>query len=123
MTSYTAIAVGPLGLLFAVLGLLVSRARIGRQASGDRFDRLRRAHGNAAEHIPILVILLFIAELLGAPRPLLLGAAIAMIGARVIHPVGYVIRQGHPLQFTGATITYILEAGLAILVIVMTIRD
>jgi hypothetical protein len=70
----------------------------------------------------LLLVLLFLAETVGAPRPVLLGAALTMIASRLLHVAGYTQRPGHPLQFTGAALTYLLEAGLGALVLVYGLR-
>jgi uncharacterized membrane protein YecN with MAPEG domain len=73
--SYTALAAGPVALLIAVLGIAISLSRLARRASGPGFHGLQRAHGNACEHTPLLLILLFLAETLHSPHwVLVLGA-------------------------------------------------
>ena len=119
---YTAIAAGALGILLGLLGSVVSLRRITGKAQGEDFERFRRIHGNAAEHIPIVVILIFICEALRAPKWLLLTAVIAAIFARLIHPVGYFIRRRHPLHFSGAAITYLLEVGLGAYALVVALQ-
>jgi uncharacterized membrane protein YecN with MAPEG domain len=119
MHSTTALAAGTVGLLIALLGTAVSLTRIAKRASGPGFERLQRAHGNAVEHVPLMLVLLFLAEELAAPRALLLAAATTLIVARFAHAAGMLIRRRHPLQFFGATLTYIVEAGLAVLVMVL----
>jgi uncharacterized protein len=116
---YTAIAAGALGTIFCLLGSAVSLTRIAGKAEGKQFERLQRAHGNAAEHMPMMLILILVAEALRAPRWVLIAAVIAAIVARLIHAAGYLIRRRHPLHFTGSTITYMIEGGLGVLVLVL----
>jgi hypothetical protein len=120
MHSYTALAAGPVALLIAVLGSTVSLLRLAKRATGPGFERLQRAHGNAAEHAPLMLFLLFLAEALGTSHTVLLVAAIGIIVARFVHAAGMLLRRGrpHPLQFSGAALTYTAEAGLGLLVLV-----
>lgn len=119
---YTAIAAGALGLILALLGTTISLKRISGRGTGEDFERLRRVHANGTEHIPILLILILCAEALAAPKWVLQVAVGVTILARVIHAAGYLIRRRHPLHTTGATLTYILESGLAVLVLVLAIQ-
>jgi uncharacterized membrane protein YecN with MAPEG domain len=120
MHSYTALAAGPVALLIAGLGGTISLIRLARKASGPGFERLHRAHGNAVEHAPLLLILLFIAEALGARPITLLAAAVGIVLARFLHAAGMLLRRGgpQPLQRVGAGLTYLLEAGLGVIVLV-----
>ncbi len=115
---YTAIAAGALGILLSLLGSAISLRRITGKGEGERFERLRRIHGNAIEHVPIMLILILVSEALAAPRWLLLAAVITAVFARLIHAVGYFIRRRHPLHFAGATLTYIIEGGLGLFVLI-----
>ena len=119
MSSYTALAAGSVALLIAFLGITISLLRRSGRASGPGFQRLQRAHGNAIEHVPLLLILLYLAETLHAPRDVLLIGAWGIIAARVLHAAGLLlVRSGaHPLQFAGATLTYLLELGLGVTVL------
>jgi uncharacterized protein len=121
MSSYTALAAGPVAVLIALLGSTISLIRLAKRASGPRFERLQRAHGNAIEHVPLMLLLLFIAEALHAPRVLLLVAAVSIIVGRFAHAAGMLLRQArpHPLQFFGAGVTYLVESGLGVLVLAL----
>jgi uncharacterized protein len=121
MASYTALAAGPVALLIAFLGISISLLRRAKRASGPGFERLQRAHGNAIEHVPLLLILLYLAETLHAPHEVLLLGAWGIIVARFIHAAGLLLRRGgpHALQFAGATLTYLLELGLGVAVLIL----
>ncbi len=89
----TALYAGLAGLLLAFLAMRVPplRARL-RQSLGDGghalLQRAVRVHGNAAEHIPITIILLGLAEGLGAQLWLLhLVGGLLLLG-RLLHVVG-----------------------------------
>jgi uncharacterized protein len=120
--TYTAIAAGSLGLLLALLGIAVSLHRITGRDKVEHFPKLQRIHGNAAEHIPIMLVLILCTEALRAPRWVLLAAVITAIVARVVHAIGYFIRRVHPLHFLGSSLTYTVEAGLGLYVLVVGLQ-
>ena len=84
---------GLLALLFAALSLQVIRnrirARVSIGAGGDRIlQRAMRVHGNFAEYVPLILILIGAAELMGTEGWVLhlLGASL-FIG-RILHAIG-----------------------------------
>ena len=73
MLTITALYAGLLALLFLALSINVIRYRRGEQVSlGDggkrKLARGIRAHGNFAEYVPLVLVLMSIAELSQAPR-------------------------------------------------------
>ena len=68
-----------------------------------------RNHANASEYIPILVILLALAELNGANFLFLHGLGLTILVGRLIHAWGFMHSQGkhHPGRFWGTTITWL----------------
>ena len=92
-----------LALLYAVLGLQVSRLRRGnRVLFGDGDNReLRsaiRAHANFAEYVPIIVLMVALLEMSGLPAlrvHLLMGT---LLVARLLHPLGMYVGP-RTLQF------------------------
>jgi uncharacterized protein len=72
-----------------------------------------RAHGNAAEYIPLFVLLFFFFNA-GGPA-WLQWAAVGATASRLLHGVGMLLAKDtntrHPLRFVGALGTYV--AGLA----------
>lgn len=115
---YAMLASGAVGLLVAGLGIHVSLTRIRRKnrrsdGGGDvELIRRIRAHGNAAEHVPLLLVLLGLVAAAGVPAGAVLGAGVAIGVARVLHATG-VLAGRRALSIAGATITYVLEVGLA----------
>ena len=93
----TALYAGLNGLILLWLTwAVISRRRSGRIILGDGgdvdFNKLIRGHANAAETIPVALLLLGLAELIGAP-------------AIAIHIAGAALTIGrflHGLHFTGA---------------------
>ncbi len=114
------------GLVF-VLGANVSRLR------GTATDQMTtvptdplfvaiRAHGNAAEYVPSLAVLILIVGL-NDPAGWMLAAAIAAVAARYIHAVGILsaadMTRPAPLRMVGAVGTYL--AGLALVGAVLVV--
>jgi uncharacterized protein len=117
MPVKTALVAAPLLLLVAGLGMAISyrrrRERIGPGMQGDAaFARLQRAHGNAVEHVPLLLVALLLLELMGGGGALVTAIGAAILVARAAHAAGLVMRPRHPLHVLGAALTYALEVLL-----------
>ncbi len=100
---------GLCALLQTLLGINISLRRMVQKvyvgAQLDKSWQMRiRAHGNAAEWIPLGIVLLLALELSGAPSlPLhVLGGAFFV--ARLLHATGFL--TGLPLSVAGASLTY-----------------
>lgn len=120
MGHRTAIVAAPLLLLLVGLGLALSirrrRERVGPGMAGDvSFTRLQRAHGNAAEHIPVVLIGLLLLELGGPESTLVLWLGGVFVLARAAHCAGMLIRPRHPLHAFGAALTYGVEIAIGVL--------
>jgi hypothetical protein len=118
MPLKTALVAAPLLLLIAGLGLGISMRRrrdhIGPGMTGDAaFTRLQRAHGNAVEHVPVLLVALLLLELLGASSSHLIALGVAIVVARAAHAAGIILRPRHPLHALGGALTYTLEIAMA----------
>lgn len=93
MPTITGFYLGLLGLLYAVLGLQVSRLRRGNKVLFGDGDNIKlrsaiRAHANFAEYVPIIVLMVAMLEMSGmaaARVHLLMGA---LLVARLLHPLG-----------------------------------
>lgn len=113
------------GMLFA-LGLNVSRVRgVTGKSGGSQFPddpksglfKAIRAHGNAAEYVPTLIVLFL---LVGARSPA--GAAIPLIAgataARLVHAYGLLTSPSLAAptvsRLVGAVGTYLFGIGLAV---------
>lgn len=114
------VCIALLSALLFILGFNVSRLR-GKSASqqptamDDPLFVAIRAHGNAAEYIPTLAVLMLV---VGShdPATWMLVAIVVATAARFVHAVG-VLRAGDmsqpvPLRMIGAITTYV--AGLAL---------
>jgi uncharacterized membrane protein YecN with MAPEG domain len=99
------------GLVVTLLGVNVSRMRgtaVGIDAQlPEALRRPVRAHGNAAEWVPIGLVLLLVLEASGAGNRFwlhLLGGTFFL--GRVLHAAGALGRN--PLQAAGAALTYLV---------------
>ena len=115
-----------LAAMLFLLGVNVSRMRGvtaktgGSQFPGDPASRLLiaiRAHGNAAEYIPVLIVLFL---LVGArsPAAVAIPLIIGATAARVLHAYGLLTAPSLAVttkaRLAGATGTYLLGVGLAV---------
>jgi uncharacterized membrane protein YecN with MAPEG domain len=103
-------------LILTALGANVSRVRVAAKKfiSTDAPDanlfRIIRAHGNATEWTPALVVMLLLLELSGCSANLLHIFGASSVAARVLHGSGVLLKN--PISTVGATITYILLFGM-----------
>lgn len=91
--SITPLYAGVLGLLFAGLSFRVINARrTFRITLGDGGNRLLtrrlRVQGNFAEYVPLVVVLMALAELQGAPVWGLHGVGVVLLAGRSVHAYG-----------------------------------
>ncbi len=98
----TAIYASFLALFLLILAVPVIKLRRGlRVGLGDgghrSLQQAIRAHGNAAEFIPIFIILMAIYELNRAPAMALHIFGVAFLLARLAHAVGLYTSVGHSL--------------------------
>lgn len=125
--TVTMLAAGVLGLLMAVLGIRVIAMRFGRRISlgtgkdADLEKRIR-VHGNAAEWVPIGLILLFLAEQAHGATPIVTGAAAALVIGRLAHPFGFRTLDPNIPRTAGMVLTIAAVLTLAALVLVAAIQ-
>jgi uncharacterized protein len=103
LPSITSAYLGILALLYAVLGLQVSRLRRGNQVLfGDGGNiKLRsaiRAHANFAEYVPLIVLMVALLEMSGMPALRVHLLMAALLVARLLHPLGMYVGP-RSLQF------------------------
>jgi uncharacterized membrane protein YecN with MAPEG domain len=103
LPSITAFYLGILALLYAVLGLQVSRLRRGNRVLFGDGDNIKlrsaiRAHANFAEYVPLIVLMVVVLEMSGlaALRVHLMMAGLLL--ARLMHPLGMYVGP-RTLQF------------------------
>jgi hypothetical protein len=105
----TALYAGLLAILMVLLALRVIRLRwkfrVGLGDGGEKaMTRAIRIHGNAAEHVPVALILLLVAELNHARPAPLHACGIALVAARVLHAAGLSRSAGASWQRTLGTV-------------------
>ena len=110
-------------LLTLALGLNISRLRNKYQlfrGDGGHADLASavRAHGNNTEHVPLILVLLLVAELSGGSSLMLHVFGGALLVSRLLHGVGVIVAS-KALTFPGAISTYLLEAALPIYLLIL----
>jgi uncharacterized membrane protein YecN with MAPEG domain len=124
MSTLTIVSMALLGVLLFLLGANVTRHRAlrgaGNQAPTDPADPLLiavRAHGNAAEYIPTMIVLLLICSALSDSR-LVDALAVASLLVRTVHAVGMLTSKSlashGPLRDVGAVGTYLVGVALGV---------
>jgi uncharacterized membrane protein YecN with MAPEG domain len=130
MNTLQIVCVALLGMLLFLLGANVTRHRAlrgdtGNQMPTDPADRMfiaQRAHGNAAEYVPTLCVLLLVCGTLsdGWWVDVL---AVAAVVARLSHAVGMLtsrtLATHGPLRDIGALGTYMTGVALAVTAVVV----
>lgn len=107
-----------LALLLVWLALRVIKVRrekLVRLGDGGEFalQSAIRAHGNAAEYIPIALILLTLLELSGGPAILVHLGGIAMLAGRILHAKG-LLTDSLRFRILGMQMTLFTLIGLAV---------
>ena len=121
----TALFAGLLALLFVGLAVRVIGARRGARVSiGDGGDktltRRVRVHGNFAEYVPMALVLMGLAESMGAWKPTLWLTGAALLIGRLLHAYGVSqINETLAFRITGTALTFtaILLAGVLCLIL------
>jgi uncharacterized membrane protein YecN with MAPEG domain len=112
-----------LAVIFLALFMHVSSARaklgqsIGDGGHVDLHERMRR-HGNFAEWVPLVMLLMLLAEARGTTTTWLHAAGVLLVAGRILHPFGLKADiPTHPLRIAGTTgallATLILSIALA----------
>ncbi|HWT11869.1 MAG TPA: MAPEG family protein [Allosphingosinicella sp.] len=119
---------GAAAILHVWLSVRVSRLRrplkIGVGDGGNEvLARRMRAHGNYAENMPILLILLGFTELATGGNLWLWGAAILFILARIAHAFGMDRAGANPLRVGGIAISWAVLLGLGVYAILLAYQS
>lgn len=128
MTTITVVCIALLSILLFLLGANVTRNRAlrgaGNQLPTDPADPLLiavRAHGNAAEYIPTMIVLLLVCSVLSDSR-LIDVLAIAAVVVRCTHALGMLrsrtLATHGPLRDVGAMGTYLVGIALGVTALV-----
>jgi len=123
----TGFYLGILALLYVALGLQVSRLRRGHRVVFGDGDNIKlrsaiRAHGNFAEYVPIIVLLVAMLEMSGLPAMrvhLLMGG---LLVARLLHPLGMYVGP-RTIQFQiyrvgGIVLTWLVLVAAALMALI-----
>ena len=118
---------GLCGLVFTVLTLRVSEGRIRSRVSmgdGGDTDLLARvrAHANFAEFVPVCLILMGLIEANVGRNLWLGGLGVALVVARVIHPIGMGMPVPNIPRASGALLTMIVLAALSVWALVISAK-
>lgn len=123
----TALYGGLAALLVIYLGMRIPgirrRKKVGLGDGGDpELLSAMRMHGNAVETVPLAIILLGLAEGLGANPYLLHGLGAALLIGRVLHALGLAGSQGASKpRVIGMVLTWSVMIALAVTGIVLAI--
>lgn len=125
MLSITPIYVGLLAILFFWMSLRISLMRLKGYGDDDtKLEILRlavRAQGNAAEYIPLGLILLLVLELQGAPGEVVHLFGIALLAGRIGHFVGFSLVPHRFLRQVSIVLIYcvLCFGGFAVLYVAL----
>ncbi|WGL16859.1 MAPEG family protein [Microbulbifer bruguierae] len=118
----TALYAGLCGLLMIALAFRVVGFRRGKKigigTGGDKQGEvLVRAHANAAEYVPIALLLLMAAEINGLAPLWLHSLGSTLVFARLLHAIGLIGGKGgyHPGRFVGTALTWLVIIILAVI--------
>jgi hypothetical protein len=119
---------GALGLIYVVLSFRVIGGRWQHRVSlGDggnaAMQRRIRAHGNFAEYVPLLLLIMALLELAGASRNMLIPCGVALVVGRVLHAIGIEVPKApNPYRFLGGLITFGLMIAYSVWALVIALR-
>ena len=111
---YAALLVAVLVCLTTRIGLLRAKTRISILDGGnDQVALEMRRHGNFAEHVPLILVLMAIVEINGGSPVFLHVVGIALVICRIAHPFGlHSDRVQTPLRLVGAVGTSLVTIAL-----------
>ena len=110
--TITTMYAAPLAALFLVLSFAVIRRRRGLAISigdgGDtRFARLIRGHGNFAEYVPMMLLLMAFAEMGGAGPGVIHAAGLLLLSGRLLHVYALGLTERNmPARVGGMALTF-----------------
>jgi uncharacterized membrane protein YecN with MAPEG domain len=132
MNTIPVVSIAVMGILLIALGANVTRHRAIRGATGNQMptdpaDRMfiaQRAHGNAAEYIPTLAVLIIVCSTL-TDSWWLSALAVIAAAARVLHAVGVLTSESMathgPVRDIAAMATYASGLALGVTAIVLAV--
>jgi len=114
---YAALLVAVLVCLTTRIGLLRAKTGISILDGGNELLGVEmRRHGNFAEHVPLLIVLMAIVELNEGSSLFLHVVGIVLVICRVAHPLGlHHDRVQAPLRLIGAAGTSLITVALGVM--------
>jgi uncharacterized membrane protein YecN with MAPEG domain len=115
-----------LALIFFALSVWVVAGRAGfkvNHGDGDNptLNRRIRAHGNFAEYVPLILILVALLEARATSSYIIHALLLPLVIARALHPFGMVAREGSPQQVVcrggGTMVTWVVLVVAAVLLL------
>jgi uncharacterized protein len=126
LPSITASYLAVLALLYAVLGVQVSRLRRGNRVLFGDGDNIKlrsaiRAHANFAEYVPIIALMVAMLEMSGMSAMWVHLLMAALLLARLLHPLGMYVGprtwQFQICRVGGITLTITVLVAAALLIL------
>jgi uncharacterized membrane protein YecN with MAPEG domain len=114
--SVTLLYAGLNALILLTLAIITVRVRVVTRTdigTGDSVSMTKavRAHGNAAEYVPVALILIGALELTGAPTTFLHGLGAAFTASRLLHAQGIFSTLGtSPGRLVGTLLSWLVYA-------------
>ena len=120
-TAFYAVVLVILKLLF-VWRVVLLRQRLGVGLGDGGYRKLQiaiRVHGNYVEYLPLVLVMIFIAEMNGVPYPALHGAGLLFTASRFLHAFGLNEGQGEwhygrALGVAGTWLALLVLCGLLV---------
>lgn len=111
-------------LLNIFLASRVSSARMTEKVSlgvgaSKPLEVAARTHANNAEYLPLALVLLLIAELMGSNTAIVHALGGTFLVGRVFHAIGMPRKAPNFFRFTGTTITWLVIAGTSLWLLVL----
>ena len=102
--AVTAFYAAILGLIFACLSTWVIAGRFKLQilhgdGGNETMNRRMRAHGNFAEYVPVILLLLALFESSGGSKAIVRILLVVLTVARLMHPVGMIAPPNSVQQY------------------------
>jgi uncharacterized membrane protein YecN with MAPEG domain len=123
MVTTTALYAGILALIAIVLANRAGMTRaklqipLGDGGNKDLIAAIRR-HANFVEFVPLIVVMMALIELNGAPKWWLHALGVPLVGARIVHPLGISTDQmSSPLRMIGSMVTALVTVACALLLL------
>ena len=120
---YAALLVAVLVCLTTRIGLLRAKTGISILDGGSKQVAVEmRRHGNFAEHVPLLIVLMAIVEINGGSPLFLHVVGLVLVICRIAHPLGlHPDRVQTPLRLVGAVGTSLSTIALGVMALLQGI--